>query len=57
MLGLQDLAVEIMLTLPSRLAELLPYLPRVMPALVLALGGKPELVALVRSPPPPFSYR
>lgn len=33
--------------LPSRLAELLPYLPRAMPALVQALGSKHELVALV----------
>ncbi len=43
----QELAVEAMMLLPSRLAELLPYLPRAMPALVQALGGKHELVALV----------
>ena len=46
--------MEAMLLLPSRLAELLPYLPRVMPALVQALGGKHELVTLVRAPPAPL---
>lgn len=43
-----------MLLLPSRLAELLKFLPRVMPALVAALDARPELVDLVR--PSPFEY-
>jgi transformation/transcription domain-associated protein len=43
---MRDLLVELCLTLPARLSALLPYLPRLMKPLVLALKRSDDLVAL-----------
>ena len=41
----RDLYVELSLTVPARLSNLLPHLSRLMRPLVFALGGGPELVS------------
>jgi len=43
---MRDLLLELCLTLPARLSSLLPYLSRLMKALVLCLKGSDELVSL-----------
>lgn len=43
---MKDLVIELCLTLPAKLSSLLPYLPRLMKPLVLALKGSDDLVGL-----------
>ncbi|KAG1327763.1 Phosphatidylinositol 3-and 4-kinase family protein with FAT domain [Cocos nucifera] len=43
---MRDLVLELCLTLPARLSSLLPYIPRLMKPLVLALKGSDDLVSL-----------